>query len=298
MPKQSSSITLTEAYQLLMLDNQARRFTKSTMIFYRDCVGRFITWCAQQSVTLLLYVTTSLIRAYLVYLQGRKLSSHTINKEARAVRRFFNFCVGEELLTQSPMKKVSMPKVDKLILPSLTVMDVRKLLQACRTHKEEAIILFLLDTGLRVSEFVNLNSEDIDTTTGEVTVHQGKGQKDRTVFLGAKARKKLLRYYIERKRPDAKQPVWLSENTKKRLTGSGLFQLLRRIATRTDVEHYNPHTFRRTFALWSLRAGMDVYSLKELMGHADLNTLLKYLGLTKEDLQRAHNEHGAVDNML
>jgi site-specific recombinase XerD len=63
------------------------------------------------------------------------------------------------------------------------------------------------------------------------------------------------------------------------------------------VEHCNPHTFRRTFALWSLRNGMSIYHLQKLMGHSDLTTLLKYLGLTKEDLKDAHEQYGPADNM-
>jgi len=281
-----------------MLDNQARRFTPSTLTFYRARLTKFIEWCNTRAVLTLSKITPSIIRAYLVSLQERELSDYSQHAAARAIRAYLNFCVREELLIESPMKKVSMPKVNKKLLPSFSLGEVKKLLQGCDNERDEAIVLFLLDTGLRASEFIKLNGEDINTSTGEVTIHQGKGGKGRTVFLGVKARKKLLRYYIEFKRPAAKQPVWCNLNTGERLTKSGLFQMLRRLGDRTGVEHTNPHTFRRTFALWCLRAGMDVYSLQRLMGHADLTTLLRYLGLTKEDLQRAHNEHGAVDNYL
>ncbi len=298
MSQNKPSIALTDAYELFMLDNQARRFTPPTLTFYRSRLGHFITWCNTRAVHTLSDITPAIIRAHLVSLQKRELSDYSQHAAARAIRAFLNFCVREELLAESPMKKVSMPKVDKKILPSFSLGEVKKLLQTCVNERDEAIVLFLLDTGLRASEFIKLNGEDINTSTGEVIVHQGKGGKDRTVFLGVKARKKLLRYYIEFKRPAAKQPVWCNLNTGERLTTSGLFQLLRRLGEQAGVENCTAHTFRRTFALWCLRAGMDVYSLQRLMGHADLTTLLRYLGLTKEDLQRAHNEHGAVDNNL
>lgn len=67
---------------------------------------------------------------------------------------------------------------------------------------------------------------------------------------------------------------------------------------RTGIEHCHPHTFRRTFALWSLRAGMDVYALQVIMGHSDLSMLRKYLALVEKDLEDALRKHGAVDNML
>ena len=64
------------------------------------------------------------------------------------------------------------------------------------------------------------------------------------------------------------------------------------------MDHCHPHTFRRTFALWSLRSGMDIFSLQRLMGHADLSVLRKYLDQVQQDLQDAHRKHGAVDGML
>ena len=90
-----------------------------------------------------------------------------------------------------------------------------------------------------------------------------------------------------------------SLNTGNRLTTHGLRHLLTcGLATRADVADCHPHTFRRTFALSCLRAGMNVYALQRLMGHADLSILRKYLALVETDLQTAHREHGAVDNLL
>ena len=70
------------------------------------------------------------------------------------------------------------------------------------------------------------------------------------------------------------------------------------LGERAGVAHCHPHTFRRTFALWSLRGGMDVHTLAALMGHADIHVLKQYLALTGQDLQRAHREAGPVDKMF
>ena len=93
-------------------------------------------------------------------------------------------------------------------------------------------------------------------------------------------------------------PVWASRNTGERLTANGLRQIVTRIGERAGVAHCHPHTFRRTFALWSLRGGMDVHTLAALMGHADIHVLKQYLALTGSDLQRAHKEAGPVDRMF
>ena len=83
-----------------------------------------------------------------------------------------------------------------------------------------------------------------------------------------------------------------------RLTRDGVRVVLRYIAEAANVKHANPHTFRRTFALESLRAGMDLLRLAALMGHTDLAMLRRYLALTQNDLQAAHAEHGPVDRLL
>ena len=74
--------------------------------------------------------------------------------------------------------------------------------------------------------------------------------------------------------------------------------LLRRLGQAACVAHCHPHTFRRTFALWSLRAGMNIYALQRMMGHADLQILRRYLALIDDDLRQAHDKHGAVDHVL
>ena len=81
------------------------------------------------------------------------------------------------------------------------------------------------------------------------------------------------------------------------MTDSGLRQLLERIGLRAGVAHCHPHTFRRTFALWSLRNGMSIFHLQRLMGHADVTMLRRYLDLLHAGLQTAHAEHGVVDHM-
>jgi site-specific recombinase XerD len=290
-----SQATLTEAVELFTLDNQARRFTPATMKFYHFRLTHFVQWCEQNGLHLLSEITPKQIREYLIHLQTENYAGHTIHGAARVVRRFLRFCAEEELIPAAP--KFSMPSTDKQLLPSLSLNEFKHILKACQTVRDEAIVLVLLDTGLRASEFVSLDGEHVDLKTGEVTVKQGKGRKDRTVYLGVKARKKTLRYFLKAGTPKPKQAVFRSENTGERLTRNGLYQLLQRLGERAAVPHCNPHTFRRTFALWSLRNGMNIYALQKLMGHSDLTTLLKYLGLTKEDLRDAHEQYGPADNM-
>ena len=292
----ASPITLESALDVFVLDRKVQRATENTILFYMRQLRPFICWCSERGVNTLASVTAAYLRAYLVSLQERNLSDHTVHAAARSLRAWLNFAVSEELITVSPMAKVGMPKLDKRILPAFSGDEIAHLLAACTTKRDTAALLFLLDTGCRASEFVHLNGSDVDAHEGTVRIRQGKGRKDRVVFLGNKTCKALLRFYRERgDAPHGDEPVWVAERGGTRLSDSGLRQLLERVGRKAGVANCHPHTFRRTFALFSLRNGMSIYHLQQLMGHADLAMLRQYLALNDDDLKTAHNRFGVVD---
>jgi site-specific recombinase XerD len=281
-----------------LTSREAMRLSPATLDWYGRMLQPFLAFLEKQGITAPEAIAPSHIRAFLVSLQRQGVKDNTVHAYARAVRAFLNFLVEEGIIPESPMRKVKMPRLDRRILPAFSPEDVKRLLAVCETPRDAAIVLCLLDTGLRAGEFVALNVADVDLKTGAVQVRRGKGGKGRVVFLGAKARKALLKYVMARGNTKPDEPLWLSGRTGERLTAHGLASVLRDLGKRADVAHCHPHTFRRTFALWSLRAGMNVYALQQIMGHSDLSVLRRYLALVEQDLQEAHRKHGAVDNML
>jgi integrase/recombinase XerD len=158
--------------------------------------------------------------------------------------------------------------------------------------------MVLLDTGLRASELCAVNVGDVDTRAGTILVKKGKGRKERTVFMGARTGRQVARLLGQMEHPAPTAPLIVSTGSGRRLTYSGLGHIMARLRERTEIAHLSAHTFRRTFAIWSLRSGMSIYHLQRLMGHADIGTLKHYLGLIEADLQTAHAEHGPVDHGL
>ena len=293
-----TSSALRLAYESFLLDAEARRLSPKTLRYYRQQLGPFLGELKGQGVKSPQGITTHHIRSYLVSLQRRGLSNGSQHASARAIRAFCNFMVMEEMLEKSPMKRVKMPKLDKQILPSFTPEEVHRLLETCKYVRDRAIVLCLLDTGCRAAEFVALDIGDVDLKSGAVKIKHGKGGKQRVAFLGVQARKALLKHLMERGEFSPRDPLWTSMHTDERLTYNGLRMLTRRLEKATGIDHCHPHTFRRTFALWSLRSGMNIYALQQIMGHSDLQILRRYLALVEEDLLDAHQKHGAVDNML
>lgn len=286
------------ALDAFLIAQEAARHSPATIRWYRDRLGRFLQFLFDRGVTTLEAITATDCRLFLASLQQKNLKDNTIHGYARALRCFFRFLVGDGFLTANPWATVKMPKKDKRILPALTPDDVRKLLQVCQSTRDRALILCLLDSAARASEFVGLTLGDVELSTGRVRIRHGKGAKDRICFLGAKARRELVRYVRERGNVGADSPLWVSQTTGEALTYWGLQLLLRRLGRKAGIADCSPHTFRRTAAIWSLRAGMSIYHLQALMGHSDLAVLRQYLDLVESDAQEAHRRFGAVDNML
>ncbi|RIK36519.1 MAG: hypothetical protein DCC55_27085, partial [Chloroflexi bacterium] len=210
-------MSIREALDQFELDNRARRLSPRTLEYHRFALTPFVAWCESHDARTVGGITPALIRAYLVSLQDRQLADNTIHGSARAIKRFLNFCVQEELIALSPMRKVRMPTIAKRILPAFTEAEVERLLAASWSKRDEAVILVLLDTGLRASEFVALDGSDVDLARGTVHVRQGKGGKDRTVYLGQQSREALGRYLEHRTiRPSG--ALWRNRRGEGRLT--------------------------------------------------------------------------------
>lgn len=289
--------TITEAYESFILDGESSRWTVRTLEHYRHRLGAFLRFLEIHHITHVTDITPTHIRQHLLELKHRNLSSFSQHASARTIRAWLNFCVREELLTQSPMRKVSMPKLDKKVLPHLSPEEVHQLLNACESPRETAFVLFLIDTGIRATEFCSLNGGDIDIKTGNITIRQGKGRKDRVTFIGNQTTKAIMRHWRKNGKPGKDEPLWISERNGERLTRSGLRQVLVKVGKRAGLK-VTPHKLRRTFATWAWRLGMNPQALQHLMGHAELSTLRAYLGIDEDDLKDAHDKYGPIDNFL
>ena len=255
---QALSTPIAESLEFFQLDNRSRRFKANTIAFYDFQIGSFEAWCNDRSVVDLESVSARVIRTYLINLQDRGLKDTSVNAAARAIRRFMNFCVEEDLLENSPMMRVRMPRIDRRILPAFDADALTALLDAAENERDTAIVLFLLDSVCRSSVMIALNGADLDVQSGEVWIRQGKGGKNRLVFIGAATLRQILRNYMRIYRPNENEPVLINIKTGKRMTTSGLRQLLERLGLRAIVAHVSPHTFRRTIAISCLRNGMKI----------------------------------------
>lgn len=170
--------------------------------------------------------------------------------------------------------------------------------------RDRAILLTLLDTGLRASELCALRIDDYDPPTGRIHVRHGKGDKERNVFIGYAARGALWKYIEQRKRTRKAatgaaslgrvEPLFAT-NSNRHLTRDNLLHLIQNIGRRAGVSDPTVHRWRHTFAITMLRNGCNPYALQELLGHSDMETVKLYLKIVEQDLRTIVAAHSPGD---
>ncbi len=173
--------------------------------------------------------------------------------------------------------------------------DLQRLLAACDV-RDRAIVLLLLDTGLRVSEAAGIGLADL-RPDGTIKV-RGKGARERVVPVGA-ATRRAIAGVLEGRAPSAGDAPLFTGAAGGRLTLTGIQQLLRRLRTRAGVaRRCNPHTFRHTFAHRYLMNGGDVFTLQRMLGHSSLEMVRRYVALADGDMATRHRAASPADNLL
>ncbi len=283
-------------------DRLVRGLSPRTIQYYRAELGLWQSWMAAQGWSTLTQVTPAALRCWLVHLSTKR-NRGGVHASYRALRAFMRWLWLEyELTSRNPIELVQPARPRQEPLEPLALEDLRKLLTTCDRQswqgcRDRALLLALLDTGCRASELLSLNVEDVDMSTGAVHVRHGKGARSRITFLGIRSRRELHHYLRQRHEATPDAPLWVTSQGL-RLTYEGLRSMVRRHAAAVGMEVPSLHSFRRAFALTSLRNGVDIYSLQRLMGHADLTMLQRYLKQSDEDLMDAHRRTGPVDNAL
>jgi len=284
--------TIRDALSDFLLARTSALRSPRTVAYYSETLQPFLAYLEGQGVTDPDILQARHVREFLANrAQGR--APATVHASARAIRAWTRFLESDGYIEHAP--KFDMPRVPPKAQPVLSPEDVRRLLAACTSDRNKALVLFLLDTGARRAEVVGLDWRDVNFQTGVVRLRLTKGGRPRVVILGARSRRALLRYRRNAPHADA-NPLWQTTDGL-RLGYAGVREVLRRTGNRAGVR-VTSHALRRTFATLALRGGMNLLHLAALMGHADLTMLRRYAVVVEEDLRKSHEEHGPVDSLL
>lgn len=306
---------LSRAASLWIADGQAAGWSPRTVSARRDMLAKFGWWLAEEVLPdQLADIDSETIRRFLAYLRidpeggrwgsdapnaSRPARPSTVDTYYRALRAFFNFAVREGLLEGTPFRKLRPIRVPKDQVQPFAPEQVQALVDAAKRsdqpQRNTALVLVLVDTGVRVSELSGLTVGDVDPDTKEITV-RGKGGKRRQVYLSATVRRALWRY-VEHDRRGASddEPLFVAQRGRRTdagLTPNGVCRLFHRLGKAAGVRgvRCSPHTARHYYAVTMLRNGANLFELQQLMGHEDLTVLRRYVMLAQADLAQVHRK--------
>lgn len=298
LEQEADLYTWLEAF---LIDRKAQNLSPGSIDFYRKKIRLFFTFCDDQIINSVLEINPRTIRKYLLYLEETGHNPGGIHSHYRAVRAFLNWfeLEYEPEGWSNPIKKVKAPKVPLEPLEPVEIETIHKLIKTCDKSfiglRDAAILLALLDTGTRASEFISIDLDDMNIITGEILIRHGKGNKFRTVFLGRKSRQAVRRYLKQRK--DDNKALWITKD-KDRLSYWGIRSILQRHSDLAGCLTVTAHSFRRAFAINMLRAGIDIFTIAKLMGHSSIAVLQRYLKISTGDIEQAHRKASPVDTLL
>lgn len=295
-----------------MVECRYRQLSPATIGSRQGMVSKFIWWMEQNKLTI---AGRMEIQQFLSYVGdgqtdagGRWGNPHekyqnrpsTIATYFDRLGAFFAWLEAEGYIESSPMTNLKPPVVRRDQIHPFTEDQVQAILAAAKRAKypkrDVAIVLFLLDTAVRVSELCSLTMQDVDLVSKKAVV-LGKGNKHRAVYFSRQTGRALTAYLRGTTRQPT-DPLFISEK-RCPFSRNGMFQLVERLGKNAGVEatRCSPHTFRHTAAIWFLRNGGNVFSLQQMLGHTDIKMTSHYLAIADADIQFQHTQFSPVERL-
>lgn len=266
--------------------------------YLRDVV-RLVTFLAGRSIPDPSGVTPEILREFVFYLKDVGLAASSIRRQVSALRTYFRFLAGEGHVKGDPTAQLETPKAWRKLPTVLAVSEVEALLGAPGPDeplawRDRALLEVLYGTGVRVSELVGLEVNDVLFEDGLVKV-LGKGSKERLVPIGRRALGAAALYAREVRpkldRGQTKRRFFLNARGRP-LSRVGAWGIVKRCAKRAGVtKRVTPHTLRHTFATHLLEGGADLRAVQEMLGHADLSTTQLYTHVDRDYLRSVHKSY-------
>jgi integrase/recombinase XerC len=258
-----------------------------TLRAYEQNLATLAEYCRSRGVRKASELTHRLLRGFLVDLNERGLKRTTVARYFAAVRSFCRFLVREGVLDTDPARALRTPAARRALPVLLAEEEVGRLIDATPDLRDRAILETLYGAGLRVSELVGLDRDDLDLRRGVARV-RGKGRQERLTPLGGAAARALTAYLGARPRTADPRPVFLNRRGS-RLTTRSVHRLLQDCARRAEVDpRTTPHTLRHCFATHLLDRGANLREVQELLGHKNIATTQIYTHVSMERMKKVY----------
>ena len=275
-----------------------RKMSKNTLEAYNRDVLEFMAFEGSRGMTDILNTSSTEIVAFLHNLKISGKSAATVNRKLASVRAFFNYLIEAGLIKVNPTANIKSPKIERKKLDYLEIEEIDRLLavpdDSVKGIRDRAILEVLYATGIRVSELIEANVDDINLRMGFITC-DGEQSRPRIVPLGRPSRAALEIYIYDSRtkliKDNTDEPALFVNYSGKRITRQGLWKILKEYGVKAGIDKkLTPNIIRTSFAVHMLQNGADLKSLQELMGHEDITATQVYLSVTKNRIKDVYDK--------
>lgn len=278
--------------------DEERHLTENTLSSYRRDVEQYIAYLESRNIKDIQKTNKTVILTYLLALQKQGKATSTISRHLASLRSFYGYLNRNGQITADPTLGLETPKVEKKLPQILSTQEVERLLEQPKCidrkgYRDKAMLELLYATGIRVSELILLDVEDLNVSMGFIKCHSGR---ERVIPLGSIALSACMAY-IENARGllirDEQEKALFVNCNGRRLTRQGFWKIVKQYKAQAGIKgELTPHTLRHSFAAHLLENGADLKSIQEMLGHSDISSTQVYSQLLKsrikEVYQKAH----------
>jgi len=293
--------SLEHVIEVYLTRCEVEGLSPNTVVVYQETLEQFLGVAKEDGFAGdVRTITPEHIYTYLSWVRKRGVFDHTQHRRHREVRFLFVWLERLGYVEQNPFKHIKNIKLPQKVIRPMSAEDIQKLLSApfpseFLAARNKAIILLLLDTGIRLSELIGLRLGDLDVETQRLHILNGKMKKQRVVRVGDTALV-VLKDYIEIRGEQPGQP-FVSKHGKA-IRPNSIRVMLRRLAERAGVPHVHPHKFRHTFATWAIEAEAREIDVQFLLGHSSPAMVRRYAATyNAEKAARAHAKWSPGDRL-
>ena len=275
-----------------------RGLAQNTLESYGRDLRYFQQYLEANRLTFATGSTNEIIRTYLDELKKQGKAVSTISRNLAALKSFYQYLLKEQHLDADPASKIESPKLEKKLPQVLSVQQVELLLKQPNINlpaglRDKAMLELLYATGIRVSELITINVNDVNLELGYIKCF-GRGAKERVVPLGSIASKCVTQYLRKGRtalvRSKQEEAMFVNHHGR-RLTRQGFWKIIKKYALEAQIDQkITPHTLRHSFATHLLENGADLRSVQEMLGHADISTTQIYTHVTKNRLKEVYDK--------
>lgn len=264
---------------------------QNTLEAYRRDLTSFLDFCKLRKVSDIADIERTDLNSFILKLREDNYNPTSVMRKIASLRGFFKWFCANEYGTKNPAQTLEQPKLPKHLPKVMTIEELNQILNTNLTEEETLIVELLYGCGLRVSELVNLQLNNIDIKSKYIQCY-GKGSKERIIPFGEKAKVALKKYLkvrdliiLKNKLVDNK--ILFLKDDGKQITRQDVYNFIKKQGEKIH-KHISPHTLRHSFATHLLENGADLRVVQELLGHSDVSTTQLYTHITKKRLKEVY----------